>query len=300
MTWRAALMVVALVVGCLGLPSTGALAASTTTTLPKAIVAAGNAYALHLLNEQPVPPEARAVTSLPSPIAPSDGFAFAQVERSHRFYLLPPSVSVMSYVRAHLPEGETNGGTGTSYGPGTKTVYYLSVARTCVSRHILYCGISYTSTELKDGQQELRVDAEVVYLPILHVKMPTDGVVTVTGYGKAGIQGSSDPSSVVLSHSEALRLRSAISGMKDMGDNGMCMEGSMILRIKVVKDGKVVWRAVADDCPGALVITSAKSNQILDNRSCSFWHVVDSFFASNQVSATKGESLICSQSQFDD
>ena len=92
----------------------------------------------------------------------------------------------------------------------------------------------FTSTEAKNGEQELRVDAQVIYLPILHVTMPTDGTVTVTGYGKTSpADPSSDPSSVVLTHQQALHLRSAISHLKDMGQNGMCMEDSILLKIKV-------------------------------------------------------------------
>jgi hypothetical protein len=130
--------------------------------------------------------------------------------------------------------------------------------------------------------------------------MPTNGIVTVTGYGKTSLaNGSSDSSSVVLTHQQALQLRSAISELKDMGENGGCMEDSILLKIKLVKNGKVVWSAIADECPGGLTITSAKSSQILDNRSCSFWHVVDSFFTSGQGTATKSDSQqICSSPQF--
>jgi hypothetical protein len=201
-------------------------------------------------------------------------------------------------VQAHLPSGEKVSGNGTTSGPNTNPVYSLTVSRTCVSPHIIFCGVYYTTTEAKSGEQELRVDAQVIYLPIVHVKMPTTGIVTVTGYGKTSLaMGSSDPSSVVLTHHQILSLRSAISGLKDMGSNGMCMEDSLLLNIKVVKNGKVTWSAIADECPGGLTITSSTSKVILDNRSCSFWHVVNSFFASGQASATKTDTRICSDSQ---
>jgi hypothetical protein len=302
LTVRFILSAVAMGVACLGLASTSAVAApATTTTLPASIVAAGNTYVRHLLDVQPIPLEARAVTSLPTPISPQgDVVGASSIEQTHRFYLLPMSVSVEAYVTAHLPKGEKVTSTGSSNGPGTNSAQFMTVSLTCVSPHILYCGVYYSTTAAKNGEQELRVDAQVIYLPILHVKMPTDGVVTVTGYGKTSlVDGSSDPTSVVLSHSEVHRLRSAISGLKDMGDNGGCMEDSILLKIKFVKNGKVSWSAIADECPGALTITSAKSDPILDNRSCSFWHVVDSFFSASQASATKSDSKICSQSQWD-
>jgi hypothetical protein len=291
----------ALAVAVLGLSSTGAGAApATTTTLPAAIVRAGNAYAQRLLDAQPIPSEARQFTTLPTPIQASGGlFPGPDVRHAQHDYLLPMSVSVDQYVRAHLPSGEKVEGTGSSGGPNVNPVYSMSVSFTCVSPHVAYCGITYATTEAKDGQQELAVGVQVIYLPILHVKMPTDGVVTVTGYGKTSLMDrSSDPTSVVLSRHQALALRTAISGLKDLGSNGMCMEDSLLLNIKIVRDAKVVWRATADACPGRLTIASATTNAILDNRNCAFWHVVASFFPSGAAKATVSEAKYCDASQF--
>src|ERR1035438_1793286 len=73
------------------------------TTLPASIVAAGNAYARHLIGAQPIPPEAREVTSLPTPLAPNgDVGESPEVRQVHHLYMLPLSVSVDQYVRAHL------------------------------------------------------------------------------------------------------------------------------------------------------------------------------------------------------
>jgi hypothetical protein len=300
MTGRIALVFVALAIACLGLPTTSALAAPTTTTLPSKIVAAGNAYARHLLGAQPIPSEAREVASLPTSLPPNgDVGESPDVRQAHHLYMLPLSISVDQYVRAHLLKGEKVTETGTGTSPNAFPVYNLGISLTCVSPHITFCGIYYQTTVAKDGVQELRVDVQVIYLPILHVKMPTSGVVTITGFGKTSLMNeSSDPASVVLTRHQALTLRTVISKLKDLGDNGMCMEDSLLLKIKVVKNSRVVWSAAADACPGALSITSPKSNQILDNRSCSFWHVVDSFFPSNLAKATKSESKYCNSSRY--
>jgi hypothetical protein len=296
---RIALTFVALGVACLGLPSTSALAApATTTTLLASIVTAGNAYVLHLLDSQPIPPQARHVTSLPTPLAPSGGLSDTSgLRQVHRLYLLPLSISVEQFVRAHLPIGEKVTETGSGNAPNTNPVFYLGLSRTCVSPHITSCGVYYTTTEAKDGEQELRVDAQVVYLPIIHATMPTGGVVTVTGYGKTSLaNGSSDPHSVVLTRHQALTLATVVAGLKDFG-GGMCMEDSLLLKISVVKDGTVVWSATADECPGVLAITSSKANLNLDDRSCSFWHVVDSFFVAGSADGTKSDSKVCVDSQ---
>lgn len=209
------------------------------------------------------------------------------------------SVSVDQYVRKHLLKGERITETGTGTSPNASPTHNLGVSLTCVSPHITFCGVYYQTTEAKNGQQELRVDVQVVYLPILHVKMPTDGVVTVTGFGKTSLMNaSSDPTSVVLTHYQASRLRTVIANLKDLGANLMCHEDSLLLKIKVEQSGQVVWNATADVCPGALKVTSATSHPILDDRSCSFWHVVDSFFPSGTAKATKSESKICADSQY--
>jgi hypothetical protein len=286
---------------CLSTPSMNAIAApTTTTTLSPAIVVAGNTYARHLLEAQPLPPGAREDTALATPIdITGPVFSSVDVRLARRFYLLPASVSVDRYVRSHLPKGATVTGTGSSGGPGVTPVNDVTVSLTCVSRHITFCGVTYATIAAKNGEQELAVGVQVVYLPIVHVKMPTNGVVTLTGFGKTSLMdASSDPSSVALTHDEALRLRTAILGLKDLGSNGGCQEDSVLLKISVVKNGTTVWEATADACPGALTVTSAKTDAILDNRACSFWHTVDSFFPSGAAQATKSESRYCNSSLY--
>lgn len=290
----------ALVVAGLGLPPTAALAAPTTTsTLPPSIVLAGNAYARHLLKVQPIPPEAREVATLPTALAPNgDVGASPLVREDHHFYLLPLSISVDQYVRAHLPPGETVTETGSGTSPNANPTYNLGLSLTCVSPHITFCGVYYQTTEAKNGQQELRVDVQVVYLPIIDAKMPTTGVVTVTGYGTTSLMGgSTNPTSVVLTHHQAITLATVVAKLKDFGA-GMCMEDSQLLKITIVKDGKVIWSATADECPGVLRITSPKATLTLDNRSCAFWHVVDSFFASGTANGTKSDSKVCAANQY--
>jgi hypothetical protein len=251
------------------------------------------------LSEQPVPPDARTIRSLPTPEGslPVAG-GTVDVRSVHHYYLLPESFQVDRYVRAHLPSGEKVYGSGTLTSPIAAPVSTLTVSRRCASQHVTFCAIYFVTTQTKSGEQELAITAQYSYLPILHVKMPTTGVVTVTGYGKASIFGSSDPTSVVLTHPQALLLRGAISKLKDLGTNGGCMEDALLLRIHVVKDGAVVWSARADECPGSLTVTSSKTNAILDNLNCSFWHTVDGFFPVGTAKGTKADSSICSEAPY--
>jgi hypothetical protein len=204
---------------------------------------------------------------------------------------------VDQFVRTHLPHGETVTETGSGFSRNAYPTYNLGLSLTCDSPHITFCGVYYQTTEAKNGEQELRVDVQVDYLPIIRAQMPTSGVVTVTGYGQTSLMdGSSDPTSVVLTHHQALTLRTVIAGLKDFG-GGMCMEDSLMLKISEVKNGKVVWSATADECPGALTITSTEASLSLYDRSCSFWHVVDSFFASGTANGTKSDSKVCADNQ---
>ncbi len=296
-TRRGALVALALGVACLGLATVSADASTTTTTLAPGIIAAGNAYARHLLSAQPVPTDARAVSSLPAPDGslPIVG-GLADVRQASHFYVLPASFQVESFVLAHLPPGEAVVTSGTGNGPQKELI---GLSATCDSHHVTYCIIYYATAVTKGGQQELAITAQVNYLPILHVKMPTDGVVSLTGYGTASpANRSGDPSSVVLTHDQALKLRSAIEGLYDLGSNSGCMEDSLLLTITIVKDAKVVWSATADTCPGALTISSTTTNAILNSRNCSFWRTVDSDFSSGAATATKRDAAqTCAASQ---
>jgi hypothetical protein len=268
----------------------------TTTTLSPATIAAGHAYARSLLDEQPVPPSARLVSKLPTPIAASGNLGGGEVVRAvDHEYLLPSSVDIDAFVRSHLRKGEAVNETGTGTSPNAYPVDNIGVTLPCSSPHVTYCGLFYTSTSTTNGKQELRVDVQVVWLPIDHVKMPLTGIVTVTGYGKISLsQFSSDPVSIVLSRSQALALRSAIASLKLTG-GAMCMEDSALLTIVVtpVKGGAAFWSASADECPGVLSVIGQSSQATLDDRSCALWRVADSFFPVGEAAGTKQGSRVC-------
>ena len=72
-----------------------------------------------------------------------------------------------------------------------------------------------------------------------------------------------------------------------MSESAQCMEDSALLYINVSQNGTVVWNAIADECPGELRITGG---HLLDDRSCSFWHLVNGFFPAGTATATKSHS----------
>jgi hypothetical protein len=291
---KVALPVVALVlsVATLTLSVTALASPTTTTTLSHQTLSDGTAYADAFLALQPIPPGARLVTTLPTPLSPMGASADGGAVRSaSREYELPLSVSVEKYVKSHLPTGESVNGTGTGGGPGTPTTDSIELTANCVNPHITYCGAWYQTADIT-GHQELRVDVQVVWLPIVHVTMPTTGLVTVTGFAATSLmRGASSPSSIVLSTSQAHRLSEQIADLKDMNQGAVCMEDSALLYISVTQNGKVVWKAIADECPGELRITGTTGTHLLDDRSCALWHLVNSFFPAGTAAATKTDSL---------
>jgi hypothetical protein len=137
--------------------------------------------------------------------------------------------------------------------------------------------------------------------PDTPVVMPVtgSGMVSVTGFGVTSlVHGSSDPTTVVLSSYQALELRAAIESLSTENGNPICMEDSALLHVKVTRDGKTVWNAIADECPGVLRVTDPASNHLMNDRSCSFWRLVNGFFTSNQATATRRDSQsVCADPQ---
>ncbi|MGH3732778.1 MAG: hypothetical protein ACRDVC_05290 [Acidimicrobiales bacterium] len=285
---RIAIVVIAIAVTSLGVASVRAWAGPTTTTaLSPDTVAAGNAYAARLLAAQPIPTGARPVSALATPLSPmSSPDEGSDLRTATEYYLLPMTADVSSYVRANLPAGERIIGSGSGGGGGAPLSSGIGLSPTCASRHITYCGVEYAWAN--DDQQELVVDAQVVWMPLVHVEMPTSGVVSVTGFARLSLMSaSSGATSIVLTHRQALQLRSSIDDLKDMNEGGICAEDATLLNVKVIEGGKVVWKAVGDECPGALTITSPRASHYLDDRSCSFWRTVDSFFSKGEAAGTR-------------
>ena len=270
----------------------------TTTTLSSRTIAAGKAYAIQRLDQQPVPPGARIVHHLPTPLAENgEGPSGEGLRDVAREYLLPSSVNVDAFVRAHLRKGEAVNETGSGSAPNAYPTYNIGVTLRCVSRHVTYCGLVYQTTLASDGQQELRMDLQVYWLPVVIVKMPTNGVVSVTGYGDDSLpRGSSDPFTVALSHSQAVALRLDISKLKDASGGG-CMEDVQLLTISVASSSSktVVWHASADECPGVITIVAKSKSIQLDDHSCALWQLVRSFFPAGKADATKGAIGFCGE-----
>jgi hypothetical protein len=111
--------------------------------------------------------------------------------------------------------------------------------------------------------------------------MPTSGVVTVTLFRKISLSSaSSDPISVVLHHSQALKVRSTIAALSNtLG--GLCMEDSVLFKVTVSAGrGKgPSWDGVASECPDVLAVTTGSARYLLSDGSCTLETLIATFFS---------------------
>jgi hypothetical protein len=281
-----------------GFAMPSAFAGTTTTTVSPATIAAGRAYASKLLNEQAVPRGAILVNHFTNQLSmQSQPSISIGLQTATRRYLLASGFDLVTFVRGHLRKGEAVTGTGSGGGPNERPTQSVSVSLPCHSPHVTFCGLDYATTVVKSGRTELRIDLQVDWLPISNVKMPTTGVVSLTGYGDTSLpRGSSDPFTVVLTHQQALALRVAISKLKNSG-GGTCHEDELLLKISVTSgtSTSVQWKATADVCPGVLKISSPEGSAQLDDHNCALWQLVRSFFPAGDADATKGAIGFCGE-----
>ncbi len=255
---------------------------------------AGRAYAESLFSKVPLPP---AVTRLGAPLKPlheiTGNPGFTNLIDVTRYYRAASSIDIASFAQSHFPESEWEG-SGSTIDGGYQVSGSVSALSLCTNRHASYCGVTYSERALSQGE-ELRVDVAVVWTPIHVVLLPTSGVVTVTGYGKLSLaNSSSDPSHVVLSASQATKLRSAIAVLRT-SPGGLCMEDSTLYTISVASgaNAKQIWSATADECPGNLTVRYGGRQVSLDARSCSLERLVGSFFPGGTAGGTTADLKVC-------
>lgn len=279
-----------------------ALSAATTTGVVRASQravgradGAGRAYALALSATMPLPP---GVTRLERPLVAlhpvTGGFNDAHLSKITRYYVLDSPLNVTAWAESRFASRDLQG-SGSTYDGGFHTSVTFSVLDRCHDRHAALCAVTYSAAALSAGRQELRVDAAVVWTAVHQAHLPRTGVVTVTGYQHLSLmQRPSGPVTVTLTRSQATQLGRALASLR-AGVGGLCMEDTILYEITVHSsaDAKVHWSAVADQCPGALVVTSRGSRLILNGRSCRLESLVSSFFRPGTARATTRGLATC-------
>ena len=257
-----------------------------------------NGYATSLFLKIPLPALATAIAKPTTPLQPVSGsLGLAHTAHVTRYFTLASSLDIAGFAKSHFPASQWRGESSTTDG-GYRVSSSFSMLPLCRDRHAAYCGVTYTTGSLGAGRQELRIDVAVVWLPIHVVYLPTSGVVTLTGYATISLMNrSTGPVVVTLNASRVQHLRSAIALLRS-APGGVCMEDSMLYKISVANkaDGKVVWSASADECPGELVVSRPGASVALNGRSCALDGLVSSFFPGKEAQGTKSGLKACQPS----
>jgi hypothetical protein len=291
------------VVSFFGLAPAGAAQSSVSRATPSGgessrISVSPRSYAVSLFSKVPLPSGAIALATPIEPLSPVTGsLGSLHVVDVVRYYLLPSSFGLSSFAESHFPRSQWQG-SGSSFDGGYHFSDSFSVMPLCLNRHAAACEVTYSGVILAGKKQELRVDVSVVWLAVHVGRLPTTGVVTVTGYDKISVMNpSSGPVRVTLNESESSKLRSAISQLRT-SPGGMCVEDSTLYTISVATkaEGKVFWSAIADECPGALYVTGQGGRFALSGRSCPLEKLVATFFPAKEAQGTRSGLKVCQPS----
>jgi hypothetical protein len=260
--------------------------------------AAGRTFALTLFSKIPLP---SGVNRLSTPVEPLQSVTgspeYLNAVDVARYYRVSSSVDITTFAESHFPKNESLGTASTPNG-GYHTSASFSALSMCPNRHVAYCSVTYSASALNKSQQELRIDIDVVWTPIRVVRLPTSGVVTLTGYEKTSLMNSSsEPVKVVLTSSQVVKLRSAIAQLRT-SPGGLCMEDSTLYKISVTPSdkGDAFWSATADECPGQLNVKTQGHLIELNARSCPLETLISSFFPPHSARGTKQGLEACSSS----
>ena len=265
----------------------------TELTTNTASSATARAFANQLLNQAALPAGAVVTKHLVAPLTNAAGLvALTDLVVVHRNYVLQRPVDLASFLRDHHAPGATIEGPQTVSGSAVTSVTGYQLNLPFASRHLSYEQLDYTVGTTAPSDKELRVDAEVVWVPIENASMPTSHPVILTAYGHmTAFAGSSDPTTVTLTKSEAVQLRKALSSLSNTA-GGVCMEDATLFTLATSftapgSTRSVKWTATADVCPGVLSVVSGTRHVALDDHSCVLRSLVGKFLPARKAAATR-------------
>ena len=256
----------------------------------------GEAFAMAVLRAAPLPGGVTAVarppvtlTNLPSTTGTLD---------LHEYFFVGSGVHLADFIDAHRPRDAVIDGPNSMTSGEASTTYEYSLP--LANRHIAFESLDYTVGLTPSGREELRIDAEIDWAPIVAAVMPVKGDVTVTGYGKLAspLRSSSDAAMVTLNPSQALHLRDQILTLSNAQISGACMENSTLFVITVSpgKDRPVEWTATAEACPGLLFVNEGTKHIELVDNTCPFRRLISGLFREGEAVGTRAALKFCGPS----
>jgi hypothetical protein len=143
--------------------------------------------------------------------------------------------------------------------------------------------------------------------PTTKVSLPATGVISVTGYARmTAANGSSEPTTVVLTRRQVTELRQAIAKLpqppSSSGKPIICMEEDTVFTISVAptRGGSADWVATAYLCPapGLLSIKDATGPQQAAVPYCVLRSFITSIFPKSKVAGTRAAFKFCDYASY--
>lgn len=209
----------------------------------------------------------------------------------HEVYTFTHAINLGEYLRLNRLDGASLAGPSTVSGSSIPTETGYEYTLPFANRHVSYERLDYSLADSRTGAETLRVDAQVVWVPIVTVHMPTTHPVTLTGYDHLSLaMGPSGAVSVTLSPAQARRLERVVASLSSAA-GGVCMESSPMFVIttstRSKDDAKKLWTATAQECPDVLGVVDGTRHVMLDDSSCALRNLVLSDLPRGEATASR-------------
>jgi len=252
----------------------------------------GAPFARALLRDAPLPRGARIVVN-PRGLGDAVGRpSMTDLVDVRATYQVRLPFNLGTFLRSRRPSGAVLSGQNSASGSNIESVTGYSYSLPFANRHVSYEQLDYSVNGPHHGVEDLRVDAEAVWLPIESVTMPTSKPVTLTAYDHLSLaMGPSGAVSITLSSSQAGRLAHVVASLSTAG-GGACMESSPLFVITTATRAtkgaaSKFWTATAQECPSSLDVVIGTRHFTLDDSSCALRALVASDLPRGEAAATR-------------
>jgi hypothetical protein len=188
---------------------------------------------------------------------------------------------------------------GTAPGAYAITFEYDGMNTNTIPMELDVAGVGAVTSQMGPGS--------VVVSPLsssspARVSLPATGVISITGYARmTAANGSSEPTTVVLTRRQVTELRQAIAKLPQPSSSSgkpiICMEQDTVFTISVAqtKGGSADWVATAYLCPapGLLSIKDATGPQQAAVPYCVLRFFITSIFPKSKVAGTRSAFKFC-------
>jgi hypothetical protein len=220
----------------------------------------------------------------------------------HRYFVVPgPPTALENFLTTHVPKGgRYDSSADTSTTSGGAGVISIVITFPANGPHVYLRQLAYSMTKRNSSTSWLRIDSQVVWLPLRSASQIVSGAVsaTVTGYKTVGLMGSRGDVRLHLSGQRLTALVRELNALP-LGPRSECMEGLDGFNVSITLSNGGRLEVVNGYCAGATDSVSARAgnlnevNYVLSDRSCSFIKYVGSLFAARSVPGTSGALRQC-------